>query len=70
MEKIVTRRKLFVSRLGVGDRTWMKVRSLGEMAIFLGDNISIDFHGCQLDCIYFVQGKDLYITTTLSLWGF
>lgn len=52
-----------VMRLDAGECSWTKVKSLGDVALFLGDNASIavrasDFYGCQSDCIYFNQDKD------------
>lgn len=56
--------KMFkVFRMDFDSRRWIEVNSLGDMALFLGDNSSIsvlasDFIGCQPNCIYFSHDWD------------
>ena len=42
---------------------WFEIESLGELALFLGDNSSIsvlasNFPGCKPNCIYFTHDED------------
>ncbi|PON31658.1 hypothetical protein PanWU01x14_368110 [Parasponia andersonii] len=56
-------RSFTVFKLGLADvPRWLKVDSLGDEALFLGDNSSIyvlasNFGGCQKNCIYFTDDK-------------
>ncbi|GMN44651.1 hypothetical protein TIFTF001_013851 [Ficus carica] len=56
-------KKFKVFKLTPDESRWVEMKSLGYVAIFLGDNSSTsimasNFAGCQGNCIYFTHDKD------------
>ncbi|KAL6185946.1 hypothetical protein ACLB2K_042068 [Fragaria x ananassa] len=52
-----------IHKLNFDDDKWIKKKSLGNVALFIGDNSSIsvlasDFPGCLPNCIYFNHDND------------
>lgn len=66
-------KKIEVFKLSVDELRWVEIKSLGDVALFLGDNnssISVmasNFVGCEFgNCIYFTHDKD---TLPLGIHG-
>ncbi|PON75658.1 hypothetical protein TorRG33x02_245070, partial [Trema orientale] len=54
---------LRVFKWNLDDSSWVEINSLGDSALFLGDNTSVSvlastFAGCQKNSIYFTNDKD------------
>ena len=54
---------------------WVKVHSLGDQALFVGDNSSVSlsassFNGCKANCIYFTDDHKLNYAYTLEGGGY
>uniref|UniRef100_A0A7N2LBQ0 KIB1-4 beta-propeller domain-containing protein n=1 Tax=Quercus lobata TaxID=97700 RepID=A0A7N2LBQ0_QUELO len=54
---------------------WVKVHSLGDQALFVGDNSSVSlsassFNGCKANCIYFTDDNKLNYAYTAEGGGY
>ncbi|KAL5567983.1 hypothetical protein UlMin_024558 [Ulmus minor] len=55
--------KFRVFKLSLDRLKWIEIKSLGDVALFLGDNYSLsitasNFDGCESNCIYFTHDED------------
>ncbi|KAK7851281.1 f-box protein [Quercus suber] len=63
------------TKAGSKDRyKWVKVHSLGDQALFVGDKSSMSlsassFNGCKANCIYLTDDHKLYYVSTLNGGG-
>ncbi|XP_024164863.1 putative F-box protein At5g55150 [Rosa chinensis] len=54
--------KFQVFKINADKHEWTEIKTIGDVAIFVGDSVvsvlASDFLGCQADCIYFVHDWD------------